>query len=125
MLIALFTILLLGGGGSSGLLDFVSDVRDQVKVVVEDKERRKDALKTVKAAKQKTTARTKAFRSLSKRLKAVLKSGEYTKQDIDDAWYRFFAINEQHSRESIELRFQLREQLTREEWEQIFPAGET
>jgi len=125
MLIALFTILLLGGGGSSSLLDFISDTGDQVKIVVEDKERQKEALKIVKAAKQRFSARGKAFGSLSKRIKAVMKSGEYTRQDIDDAWYRFFAINDQYSREIVELRFQLRDKLTREEWERIFPVGET
>lgn len=125
MLIALFTILLLGGGGSSSLLEFISDTGDQVKVVVEDKERQKEALKIVKAAKKKLSARHKAFGSLGKRIKTVMKSGEYTKQDIDDAWYRFFAINDQYTREIIELRFQLRGKLTREEWAQVFPAGES
>ena len=43
MLIALFTILILGGS-STGMLDFIADSRDGVSAVMERGERRSEAL---------------------------------------------------------------------------------
>ena len=54
MLIALITILLLGGGDSA-VLDFVSYMRDSVDEVVEDDERRNDATATLKEMKSSPT----------------------------------------------------------------------
>ena len=43
MLIALFTILFLGGS-DTGMLDFIADSQDTVKVVMEKDDRRKEVL---------------------------------------------------------------------------------
>ena len=124
MLVAIVTFLFLGGGSSSGLTDFVKAARADVKEVVEDKERRKAAMATMKQLKKAASARTKAFGRISKRVSKLGDGGEFNSQQVDDIWYQFFAVNDQYSREMIDLRFQLREQLTREEWEQIFPMPE-
>jgi len=51
MLIAIFTILFLGGG-TSGLLDYIAQTEDNIKVVMEKDDRRKAALATVKEMKR-------------------------------------------------------------------------
>ena len=40
--------------------------------------------------------------------------------DIDSIWSEYFAQRATYNSEMLDLRFQLRDQLTREEWEQIF-----
>ena len=124
MLIAIMTFLFLGGSSSSGLTDFVKAARADVKEVVEDKDRRRAATATMKQLKKAASARTKAFGRISKRVGKLGDGGDFNAQQVDDIWYQFFAVNDQYSREMIELRFQLREQLTREEWEQVFPTPE-
>jgi len=120
MLIALFTILLLGGGGGSGILDFIADTQDTVKVVVEKDDRRKEMLGTLKAMKKRANAHGKVLRRSSRDLNRVLADDEVTEAAIDTIWYRYFAQREVYNREMLDLRFQLRDQMTREEWEQVF-----
>ena len=50
MLIALITILILGGSNTA-MLDFIAETQDEVKVVMEKDDRRKAALSTLKALK--------------------------------------------------------------------------
>ena len=65
MLIALLTILFLGGS-STGMLDYIADTRDNVKEVMVKDERRNEALSTIKAMKKITKARNKQMKRASK-----------------------------------------------------------
>jgi len=55
MLIALITILFLGGA-STGILDYIADTRDAVKQVMPKGEEQKAALTTLKAMKKRSNA---------------------------------------------------------------------
>ena len=55
MLIALFTMLILGSS-NTGTLDFIADTQDEVKVVIEKDDRRQEALSTFKGIKKRTEA---------------------------------------------------------------------
>jgi len=65
MLIALFTVLLLGGS-ATGMLDYIADTQDTVKVVMEKDDRRKETLDTLKAMKKRTKAHNKMVKRASK-----------------------------------------------------------
>ena len=65
MLIALLTILLLGGG-SSVFLEFVSESEDAVKTVMAKDGRQKDALNVLKAMKKRTIGQNKQIKNRSK-----------------------------------------------------------
>jgi len=119
MLIALFTILLLGGS-STGMLDFIADSRDEVKVVMERGERRTDALSTLKAMKRRTDARNKVVKRSAEELTWLLSQDDIQESDFDIIWFRYFAERKAYNEDMLDLRFQLKEQLTREEWEQVF-----
>ena len=119
MLIALFTILILGGS-STGMLDFIADTQDTVKVVMESDDRRKDVLATLKETKKRTEAHNDVVKSSSKDLNKVLGDNEVTDAEIDIIWYRYFAEREAYNRDMLDLRFQLKDQMTREEWQQVF-----
>lgn len=68
MLIALLTILFLGGS-STGMLDYIADTRDNVKEVMVKHERRNEALSTIKAMKKITKARNKQMKRASKQFR--------------------------------------------------------
>jgi len=119
MLIALFTILLLGGS-STGMLDFVADTQDTVKVVMEKDDRRKEALATLKETKKRTEAHNKMLKGTAKDMNKILSSDDVTDADIDTIWDAYFAQRADYNRDMLDLRFQLKDQMTREEWQQVF-----
>jgi hypothetical protein len=122
MLIALLTILILGGS-TTGMLDFIADTQDTVKVVMEKDDRRKEALSTLKAIEKRTEAHNKMVKGTSKDLNKALANNDVTEAGIDTIWYRYFAQREAYNRDMLDLRFQLKDQMTREEWQQVF-AGD-
>jgi len=122
MLIALFTILLLGGS-STGILDFIADSQDTVKVVMEKDDRRKEALGTLKAMKKQTNARNKMVKRASKDMSKTLSSDEVTEANFDVVWDAYFSQRAAYDQEMLDLRYQLKDQMTREEWQQVF-AGD-
>lgn len=115
MLIALFTILILGGS-ATGTLDFIADTQDTVKVVMEKDDRRKDALATLKAMKKRANAYNKMVKRSSKDLNKALSNDA----DIDTIWEAYFEQRGIYDRDMLDLRYQLRDQLTQEEWQQVF-----
>ena len=119
MLIALFTILFLGGS-TTGMLDYIADTQDTVKVVMEKDDRRKEALATLKAMKKQTNARNKMVKSASKDMSKTLSGGDVTEAGIDVVWDAYFSQRAAYEREMLDLRFQLKDQMTREEWQQVF-----
>jgi sugar-specific transcriptional regulator TrmB len=119
MLIALFTILLLGGS-ATGMLDFIADSQDVVKVVMEKDDRRKEVLATLKETKKRTETHNKMVKGASKDMSAILSNDDVTDADIDTIWDAYFAQRAAYNQDMLDLRFQLKDQMTREEWQQVF-----
>ncbi len=122
MLIALITILLLGGS-STVMLDYIADTQDTVKVVMEKDDRRKEALGTLKAMKKRANAHNKMVKSASKDMNKTLSGDAVTDADIDVIWDAYFSQRAAYNQDMLDLRYQLKDQMTREEWQQVF-AGE-
>lgn len=120
MLIALMTILFLGGGSGSNLMAFISEVNKEVKVTVVDEDRREAALDTLKAMKQHLKEQGKAKDAVFKRLKQVLQDHSVSGDSVEAIWAEHFSSTHDANRKLADLRFELREQLTREEWEAVF-----
>ena len=119
MLIALFTILFLGAS-STGTLNFISDTQDNVKIVMEKDDRRKDALGTVKASKKRVKEHIKTVKRAFIDMAKALSSDEATDADIEAIWDAYFADRTAYNHDMLDLRYQLRDQMTREEWQQVF-----
>lgn len=119
MLIALFTILFLGGS-ATGTLDFIADSQDAVKVVMEKDDRRKEVLATLKEAKKRTGAYNKVVKRTSKDMSKTLSSDDPTDAALDLSWDEYFASRAEYNSDMLDLRFQLKDQMTREEWQQVF-----
>ncbi len=122
MLIALFTIFFLGGS-NTGMLNFIAETQDTVKVVMEKDDRRKEALDTLKAMEKRTNGHNKMVNSASKDINKTLSNYEATDAGIDTVWEGYFAERADYNRDMLDLRFQLKDQMTREEWQQVF-AGD-
>lgn len=119
MLIALLTILLLGGG-STAVLAYIADTQDAVKTIMVKDERQKEALGTLKAMKKRTNARNKQVKRATKDLQKALGQDDIDDARIDAIWDGYFAVIDQYDHDMLDLRFELKEQINREEWEQIF-----
>ncbi len=122
MLIALFTLLILGGS-STAMLAYIADTQDAVKTVMAKGERQKEALSTLKAMKKRTNARNKQVRRATKDLNKTLRQDEMNAADIDAIWNGYFAEIDQYDHDMLDLRFELKAHINREEWQEIF-AGD-
>ncbi len=119
MLIALFMILFLGGS-ATGMLNYIADTQDAVKVVMEKDDRRKEALGTLKTMKKRAASHNKMVKRTSKDMIKTLSSDEVTEADIDTVWDAYFSQRAAYDVDMLDLRYQLRDQMTREEWQQVF-----
>ena len=119
---ALFIILILGGG-STATLAYIADTRDSVKTVMVKDNRQKEALSTLKAMKKRTNARNKHVKRASKDMKKVLAQDDINTADIDAIWAGYFAEIDQYDQDMLDLRWELKEHINREEWGEIF-SGE-
>jgi hypothetical protein len=122
MLIALFTILFLSAS-STGLLDYIAESRDNVKAVMVKDDRRDAALDTLKAMKKITKGRNKDVKRVSKELRKAFAGADTSDEQLEVIWNGYFVAVNQYDHEIVDLRFELKEQLTREEWEAVFPGS--
>ncbi len=119
MLIALFTMMILGGG-STAALAYIADTQDSVKIVMVKDERQKAALSTLKAMKKRTNARNKQVKRASKDMHKTLGQENINTADIDAIWAGYFAEIDQYNQDMLDLRWELKEHINREEWGEIF-----
>lgn len=123
MIVALLGVLFLGGGGSADYIyTLFSMAKDDVKTYVVDEDRQKAALGTIKEMNKRQKAMDKARKQSKKTLKKDLKSDRPVAEAVDATWERYFNDTADFNQDLIELRFKLRDQLTREEWAQVFAA---
>ncbi len=108
------------GGGSTAALAYIADTRDSVKIVMVKDERQKAALSTLKAMKKRTNARNKQVKRASKDIYKVLRQDVINTTDIDAIWIGYFAEIDQYNHDMLDLRWQLKEHINREEWQEIF-----
>ena len=122
MLIGLLAILLLGGSGGSGFLDFIGDVQDEVKATVPKGDQQKAALNVLKEIQKNTKSRNKAVSQSVKDLDKLLKNYAATDAEIDALWTQYFENIDTYNNAVVELRFGLKEHLTEQEWASVFDS---
>ena len=119
MLVALLTLLFLGGS-SSAVLAYVADSQDAVKAAVIEDDRRKAALGTLKEMKAVAKRQSKMARKTTKELKPYVGDQASDDADVEALWDGYFERMQVADQEMLDLRFKLRDQLSREEWEQVY-----
>ena len=120
MLVALLTLLFLGGGSATAVLTYVADSQDAVKAAVLDDDRRKAALGTLKEMKAVAKNQSKMMQKTVKELKPYVGDQASDDADVEALWEDYFERMQVSDQQMLDLRFTLRDQLTREEWEQVF-----
>ena len=120
MLIALFTILFLGGGSATQLLGDISEVQDRVKIVMPKDDQRNEALSVLKTVEKRTKSRNKMVQSTVKQMGKELENHGVTDADIDAVWNDYVQGVDEFHRDMIDLRFELKQHISREEWQQVF-----
>lgn len=106
------------------MLGYIANAQDSVKIVMVKDERRKQALSTLKAMKKRTNARNKEVRRATKNLNKALDQDNINAADIDAIWDVYFAEIDQYDNDMLDLRFELKDHISREEWKEIFPVPE-
>ena len=120
MLIALFTILFLGGGSATQLLGNISEVQDRVKIVMPKDDQRKEALSVLNTMEKRTKSRNKMVKNTVKQMSKELEDHDVTDADIDAVWNDYVQGVDEFHRDMIDLRFELKQHISREEWQQVF-----
>jgi hypothetical protein len=119
MLIAIFVTMLLGGG-STAVMDYLSDTRQNVKTVIVDEDRRSSAFTTLKIMKKRSAAMNKQAARSGKQLDKALRDHDGSAEVIEAIWSDYFEAVDEFNSDMIDLRFELKDSVTREEWEQLF-----
>jgi len=123
MLVALLTIILLGGG-AFGPMIFIDAATDNAKAEIVDADRRKKIVASLKTMKKRSREYIKAARRLAKDLGKEYDAHAVDTAGADEVWDRFVELNAIYTADIIEMRFELRDQTSREEWSKLFPISE-
>jgi hypothetical protein len=122
MLIALFTIMLLGGT-PSGMLVELSLIQDSIEAVMVKDDRRKAAQDVVKKMEERTKDQNKQVGKYVERLDESLSNHDFSTADIDKLWSKYHSLRSNYQLRMVDLRFELKEHITREEWQELFGGG--
>jgi hypothetical protein len=119
MLVALLTILLLGGG-SNLLIGDIQSVEEQVKLVMEKNDARKSALGTLDEMAKMAKKRDKMLGKMRKKVKKLVADHDSSSEDADKLWSELTSERTEFHADMIKLRFEFKSQLSREAWGEIF-----
>ncbi|NIV16971.1 MAG: hypothetical protein GWN47_00850 [Woeseiaceae bacterium] len=120
MLIALITYIFLGGGGSFGPMQYIETAQQNLDTAIVDVDKRDAARKALKGMEARTKDYSKEVNELAKALRKDLKGRNLDAEDLDAIWDTYFDLNATYNKDIIDLRFQLRELVSREQWNAIF-----
>ena len=119
MLIALLMMMLLGGTPTA-MLEEVSRVQDNVKLLLPKGERQKAALDVLKRMEKRTAGHNKTVDKTRKQFQGALSAHGFDDRSLDDMWSEYHVARGTYQKDMIDLRFELKDRVDREEWEEIF-----
>ena len=123
MLIALLTLMLLGGD-SYDLTEFIAEGQRNMAVAVEDPERRQTALDILAEMEQTMTADKADTAALIARTQADFNEEKvWTAEELDALFAQARALRAERAEHFIGLRLKLRRSLNDGEWAAAFPES--
>ena len=122
MIIALLTILFLGGGGSFGPMDFFDQAKDTAKTAIVDDDQRDEVQATLKTMTSRAKDYSKDASKVMNNVRKGFSDHEARTGHYEDIFTEMNALNTAYSNDIIEMRFDLRDQVTREQWADLFPV---
>ena len=123
MLIALFTLFLLGGGlsdGSTAFLIYIAENRESIESVVTDDVRRGEALAILNTMDDRAGHYNEQLKKASEKLGVLVRDREDHSVEIAGILSRHREYTEAYGSEIVDLRFELKSTISRKEWAQIF-----
>jgi hypothetical protein len=120
---ALIAAAVIGGSGGGDMVEVRLPVRDRIEETIEDETRREEVDAILTEAEEQLTADVESQVRTMQRLREISADRSTSRADIEAA----FEDEERHNyaERFIDLRFRLKNTLTREEWESLFPQPET
>jgi len=123
MLIALLTLMLLGGD-SYDLTEFIAEGQSNMAVAVEDPQRRQTALDILAEMEQTMAADKADTAALIARTQADFTEEKvWSAEELDALFAEARALRAQRSQHFIELRLKLSAALSDSEWTEAFPES--
>jgi len=125
MIAGLIAVLFLSG--SSGVIGYIYDVNkieSGIKTLVVDEPRRSEALEVAQSMETSFTAYDNKVESIGEQMRNALHAQDALDSSLDVMWNQYLQDMDDYQRNFVDLRFELKEQLNREEWAAIFPANQ-
>ena len=123
MIAALIAVLFLAGGGALGYIYDIDKIETGVKTLVKDEPRRSEALEILESMKTNNSSYADSLAGVADEWQVVLSDQVATDTNLDAIWKQYLQDMDDFQREFVDLRFELKEQLNREEWAAIFPEN--
>ena len=123
MLIALLTVMLLGGG-SYDLSTFIAEGQDNIESAVDDPQRRQTALDILLAMEDFLSSDNSETTALIERTQQAFSEEKvWSAEELDALFAEARSLKAERAERFIELRLELKAALTGEEWAEAFPSS--
>ena len=123
MLIALLTVMLLGGG-SYELSTFIEEGQGNIESAVEDPQRRHSALAILAAMEKSMASENGETTALIERTRQAFSEEKvWSAEELDALFAEARSLRADRAERFIELRLELKAALTSEEWAEAFPSS--
>lgn len=119
MIVALLTLLFLGGA-STQFLEALDSYQDRVEDVIPKGERQQQAEAVFKNMEDSIDRRHEVMKDVADELDKLLKDPDVADADLDAVLGRYASVVQVTHRDLLDARFELKNYVTREEWQQIF-----
>ena len=123
MLIALLTVMLLGGG-SYDLSTFIAEGQDNIESAVDDPQRRQTALDILLAMEDFMSSDNSETTALIARTQQAFSEEKvWSAEELDALFAEARSLKTERAERFIKLRLELKAALTGEEWAEVFPSS--
>ena len=123
MLIALLTVMLLGGG-SYDLSTFIAEGQDNIESAVEDPQRRQTAMDILLAMEDFMSSDNSETTALIARTQQAFSEEKvWSAEELDALFAEARSLKTERAERFIKLRLELKAALTGEEWAEVFPSS--
>ena len=123
MLIALLTVMLLGGG-SYDLSTFIAEGQDNIESAVDDPQRRQTAMDILLAMEDFMSSDNSETTALIARTQQAFSEEKvWSAEELDALFAEARSLKTERAERFIKLRLELKAALTSEEWAELFPSS--
>ena len=123
MLIALLTVMLLGGG-SYDLSTFIAEGQDNIESAVDDPQRRQTAMDILLAMEDFMSSDNSETTALIARTQQAFSEEKvWSAEELDALFAEARSLKTERAERFIKLRLELKAALTGEEWAEAFPSS--